>query len=367
MAGLGQFGKKMINTKNLPNFYKGKKVLVTGHTGFKGAWLVEILTHWGAKVTGIALPPHTEPNLYTVLNLKKRIKNYICDIRDFEKIEEIFKKEKPEIVFHLAAQAIVKLSYEDPLRTISSNVLGTANILHAIDHTKSVKSAVIITSDKAYENVEWIHPYREIDRLGGRDPYSASKSAADIIAQSYIKSFLSHEDSPLVAIARAGNVIGGGDWSPNRIVPDIVRSVYHEKKPLITRMPNAIRPWQFVFEPLSGYLLLGKKLYEGDTSKVTEWNFGPNDGNFVTVETIIKHGIDIMKKGSYKVEPDPNMHEAGLLKLDISKARALLDWHPKFNLLETMENTFGWYKTYYEKGNKVIKYSEKQIEDFFKK
>lgn len=355
----------MSTNENLSEFFKNKKVLVTGHTGFKGAWLAEILTLWGAKVTGVALEPHTEPNLFNILHLKDKIHNYFQDIRDQAELQKIFDKEKPEIVIHLAAQAIVKISYEDPLRTYSTNVLGTANILQTVRNTKSVKSAVIITSDKAYENKEWVYPYRETDVLGGQDPYSASKAAADIIAQSFIESFLSEKDSPSVAVARAGNVIGGGDWSPYRIIPDVIRAIYKRNEAVIVRSPQSIRPWQFVLEPLSGYLLLAKKLYEGDKSLVTTWNFGPSDENFVPVLDLVKTGVKIFGRGTYKIIPDKSFHESNLLKLDISKARSLLNWRPTFNLKQTFEYTFGWYRNYYEKIESPEIFTDHQISNFF--
>lgn len=351
----------------LSNFFKGKKVLVTGHTGFKGSWLAETLHLWGAKVTGISLEPNTEPSLFTILNLEEKINNYFADIRDQKKLHEIFEKEKPEIVFHLAAQAIVKVSFAEPLRTVETNVIGTANVLQTIRETKSVKSAVIITSDKVYRNDEHVYPYREIDYLGGIDPYSASKAAADIFAQSFIKCFLSEPDSPLTAITRAGNVIGGGDWSPNRIVADTVRSIFDKDETLIMRSPDSIRPWQFVLEPLSGYLLLAKKLYEGDKEVATTWNFGPNDENFVTVKELVEAAIGILDKGKYEVVPDTSFHESRLLKLDISKAKTHLGWKPKLNLEETFEYTFGWYKNFYNKVEPPEIYTDHQIIKFFNK
>lgn len=350
---------------DLQTFFKGKKVLITGHTGFKGAWLTKILMMWGAKVSAISLDPHTEPNLFDVLKLKKGISHHIVDVCDYEAVKKVFDFEQPEIVFHLAAQAIVKASYDDPLRTYHVNTMGSANVLEAINTTKSVKSAVMITSDKAYENREWVYPYRETDRLGGIDPYSASKAAADIINQSFIACFLNKEDSPLVAIARAGNVIGGGDWSPNRLIPDVVRAIYEEKKPVITRNPQAIRPWQFVLEPLSGYLLLAKLLFEGNKAFVSQWNFGPNDENFIPVIELIKRGTDILGKGSYEIDENSGFHESRFLKLDISKAKTDLNWHPRLGVKETLEFTYNWYKNYYEKIEDPIEYTEKQIEDFF--
>jgi len=365
-ADLGQFGRRTNNMfEDLPNFFKDKKVLVTGHTGFKGAWLAEVLVRWGAQVTGVSLEPSTKPNLFIELGLENKINNYFADIRDQAKLQNIFDKEKPEIVFHLAAQAIVKVSYDEPLRTYETNVMGTANILETIRQSKSVKSAVIITSDKVYKNVEWVHPYREIDVLGGDDPYSASKGAADIIAQSFIKSFLSEEDSTPVAITRAGNVIGGGDWSPNRIVPDIVRAIHEKQETLLVRSPASIRPWQFVLEPLSGYLLLAKKMFEGDKSLVTTWNFGPQDENFVPVLNLVEEGLKIFAKGEYKIVTEKSFHEAKLLKLDISKARSLLGWKPKLNLKQTLDYTFEWYKNFYMKKELIEEFTDHQILEFF--
>jgi CDP-glucose 4,6-dehydratase len=359
-------GKKLItSSSSLAGFFKGKKVLITGHTGFKGSWLAEILCQWGADVVGLALPPHTQPSMYEVLQLDQKVKTYTVDIRDFEKVLDVFHKEKPEIVFHLAAQAIVKLSYDDPLKTYSTNVLGTANVLQAIRQTSSIKSAVIITSDKAYKNVEWVYPYRETDVLGGHDPYSASKSSADIVVQSFIYSFFSEQKPPFIAITRAGNVIGGGDWSPNRIIPDIIRAVYSQKKPVIIRSPNAIRPWQFVLEPLSGYLMLAQKLYEGESRFMSEWNFGPSDENFVPVLSLMENGVKILGKGTFKIVPDKELKEATLLKLDISKAKSLLGWHPALNFSQTMEFTFSWYKCFYEQPKKISQFTRQQIVNFF--
>lgn len=362
---MGCLGKVKIKMNELETFFKGKKVLITGHTGFKGAWLTKILTMWGAKISAISLAPHTDPNLFDVLKLKDNIHHYLMDVTNYEEVKKIFDKEQPEIVIHLAAQAIVKVSYDDPLRTYFVNIIGSANILQAVNNCKSVKSAVMITSDKAYENKEWVYPYRETDRLGGIDPYSASKAAADIVNQSFIASFLNKKDSPLVAITRAGNVIGGGDWSPNRLIPDVVRAIYEDKKAVVTRNPQSIRPWQYVLEPLSGYLLLAKLLYEGNKAFVTSWNFGPNDENFIPVIELIKRGIDILGKGSYEIDENSNFHESNFLKLDISKAKTDLNWHPKLGIKETLEFTYNWYKNYYEKLESPVKYTEQQIDEYF--
>ena len=354
----------------MKDFYKGKKVLITGHTGFKGSWLSQILLLSGAKVIGVSLPPDTEPNLFEVLHLKKTIKNYFADIRNVQKLKEIFKKEKPDIVFHLAAQPIVRKSYDDPLGTIATNVEGTANVLETIRETKEVKAAVIITTDKVYDNKEWHHAYRENDPLGGYDPYSASKAAADIIANCYIQSFFNPKDfkkkhHSLIAIARAGNVIGGGDWAEYRLIPDIVRAIYEKKKKIESRNPDAVRPWQHVMEPLSGYMMLAKGLYEGKSDLSGAWNFGPNNESFVSVRELIDEAIRILNDGTHKTKPDHSKHEAALLKLDINKAHALLKWKPKLNFKENLDLTFLWYKHYYEKSEDIVEFTNKQITNFF--
>src|SRR3989344_5094562 len=250
-------------------FYRKKKVLITGHTGFKGSWLSRILLSWGAEIVGIALPPATNPSLFKILNLKNQLKHYEIDIRDQKKVNKIFLDEKPEIVFHLAAQPIVRISYDDPVYTHATNILGTAHVLECIRESESVRSAVIVTTDKVYRNDGRREPYRETDQLAGFDPYSASKAAADIVAQSYIHSFFNPHDygrhhRTLIGIARAGNVIGGGDWSRDRLIPDIVRMIFDDRQgKIILRNPRAERPWQHVLEPLFGYLLLARELYGG--------------------------------------------------------------------------------------------------------
>lgn len=355
------------------DFYKNKKILITGHSGFKGSWLTQILLNMGANIIGISLPPETSPNLFEALKLdaNEKVKNYFADIRDYEKMKKIFSEEKPEIVFHLAAQAIVRSSYDNPLQTITTNVEGTANILQAIKEVGGVKSAVIITTDKVYENKEWHHAYRENDSLGGYDPYSASKAAADIVTNSYIQSFFNPKDfkekhNTLVAISRAGNVVGGGDWAEYRLIPDIIRSIYEKKEKIESRNPQAVRPWQHVVEPLSGYLMLAKGLYEGKTDLSGAWNFGPNNESFVTVQVLIDEAISILKKGIHETKPDTSKHEASLLKLDINKANSLLSWRPKMTFKDTLNATFKWYKNYYEKTEDVVEFTNKQINEFFK-
>ncbi len=352
-------------------FFKNKKIIITGHTGFKGSWLTQILLNFGADVVGISLPPNTSPSLFEVLKIKNKIKNNFIDVRDFDAVKKVFSDEKPQIVFHLAAQPIVRVSYDEPLKTISTNILGTANILNAIKETKSVKSAVIITTDKVYEDKDWLYPYRENDSLGGYDPYSASKAAADIIANCYIKSFFNPKDfktkhNTLIAVARAGNVIGGGDWAPYRLVPDIIRSIYEKKEVIEIRSPDAIRPWEHVLEPLSGYLMLAKVLYEEKKEFSGAWNFGPNDDSFMTVQRLVTEAIKILKKGVLKVKLDLLKHETNILKLDISKVKTLLGWKPTLNFQQNLDFTFNWYKNYYGKSEDVVKFTNQQIKIFFK-
>lgn len=353
----------------MKNFYLGKKILITGHTGFKGAWLTQILLNWGADIVGVSLPPNTSPNLFSTLSLENKVRNYFADIIDYRVVKGILDSEKPDIVFHLAAQPIVRLSYDNPLETYRSNVVGTANILQAVKEVGGVKAAVIITTDKVYENKEWIYPYREFDALGGYDPYSASKAAADIVTNSYIQSFFNVnkyqiDHHTLVGIARAGNVIGGGDWAPDRLIPDIIRSIFERNVPVVIRSPKAIRPWQHVLESLNGYLQLAQGLFEGRQELVGAWNFGPEEESFVNVETMLKYGIEACGQGSFEIEEDTVKHEAKLLKLDICKAKEVLGWRPKIGLLDNVKMTFEWYKYFYVKED-IIQFTQKQIDDYF--
>lgn len=355
--------------ENLRRFYKNKKILITGHTGFKGSWLTQILLNFGAKVSGIALRPNTKPSLFRILKLEKKIRNNFCDVRNFKKISEIIKREKPEIVFHLAAQPLVRDSYDDPLYTFETNIIGTANILQAIKETNTVKAATIITTDKVYKNKESGRPFKEDDKLGGYDPYSSSKAAAEIIIDSYIKSFFNPKDynrkhKTLIASARAGNVIGGGDWCKDRITTDIIRAIFEKNEEIIIRSPQAIRPWLYVLEPLYGYLLLAKKLYSGKKEFVGSWNFGPKETNYLTVEQLTKVAIKILGKGSYKIKLDSKKHEATVLKLNNNKAKKLLDWQPKLKIDKILQDTFIWYKSFYNNED-MIKLTNNQITSFF--
>lgn len=355
----------------IDNLFRDKTILISGHTGFKGAWLSHILLHSGAHVVGVSLPPHTEPNAFTVLGIERQCKNYFFDIRDGERVKQVVRQEKPDIIFHLAAQPLVRASYDDPLTTYSTNVMGTANVLQAVRETPTVRSVVVITTDKVYENKEWVYPYREVDPLGGYDPYSASKAAADMVAMSYHQSFFNPAEygvkhRTLIAIARAGNVIGGGDWAVDRLIPDIVRAVWAEDGRVALRHPRSIRPWQHVFEPLWGYLLLAQGLWAGRVEYTGAWNFGPAPAGVVSVEIIASAMLKHLGKGKIVVEDDGNMkHEGGLLQLDSTKARSVLEWQPVLSFAETVAWTIDWYRTCYERPEEIMNLSSKQIETFF--
>lgn len=355
---------------DLAKFYKDKKVLVTGHTGFKGAWLSEILLHFGAEVCGYSLEPNTTPNLFTVLGLEKNVDHNIGDIRKIEALNEVVQRFKPDILFHLAAQPIVRDSYDDPIYTYETNVIGTANVLESIRMNK-IKAGVIITTDKVYKNIEQDIAYKEDDALGGHDPYSNSKACADLLVTSYIKSFFDPKDhgskhTTAVASARAGNVIGGGDWAKDRLIPDAMRAFLLDNVDLTIRKPNAIRPWQHVFEPLHGYLLLGQKLFDGDITTIGSWNFGPLDDDMQSVENVLGLVVAHLAKGKYIVQEDDSKHEATNLKLDSSKAIRLLGWKPRMNLKQAVEATCDWYAEFYSRPKSVKALSDKQIEDYFR-
>ncbi len=347
------------------NIYKDKKVLITGHTGFKGSWLSLWLKNLGAKVLGYSLNPPTKPNHYELLNLD--INSVIGDIRDRDKLFSVVKDFKPDIVFHLAAQPLVRYSYKNPLETLETNIIGTANIFEACKKIDTVKAIVNITSDKCYENKEWVWGYRETDPMGGYDPYSASKGCAELITSSYRNSFFNPKEygkkhNTLLASARAGNVIGGGDWSIDRLIPDIVKATAKNEEVLI-RNPKAIRPWQHVLEPLSGYLLLGQKLLEGLIDFADGWNFGPDDSSIIEVEKIIQLSRKHWNSIRYKINTGENLHEAKLLKLDCSKAHYYLKWKPIWNIEKTIEKTIKWYKTFYEK-KEILTYED--FEEYIK-
>ncbi|PRM92002.1 CDP-glucose 4,6-dehydratase [Arcobacter cryaerophilus gv. occultus] len=332
--------------------YKDKTVLVTGHTGFKGSWLCFWLKQMGANVIGYALEAPTTPNHIEILNLD--ITSIKGNIKDLEHLNTVFQTYKPDIVFHLAAQALVKYSYENPIETYETNVMGTLKVFEAC-RKNNVKAIVNITSDKAYENKEWIWGYKEIDPMGGYDPYSSSKGCADILASSYRNSYFNPKDykkthNTLIATCRAGNVIGGGDWAKDRLITDIMISVSIGKKVSI-RNPKATRPWQHVLEPLSGYLQIGQKLLEEKVEFSEAWNFGPSDEGSITVEEVVQNVKKHWDKIDYEINSDPNqLHEANLLKLDCTKANTILKWNSVWNNSTTIEKTVNWYKDFYENG-----------------
>jgi len=340
--------------------YKDKTVLVTGHTGFKGSWLVYWLKQMGAKVIGYSLEAPTTPNHIGLLDLN--IVSTIGDIRDLDKLNKTFETNMPDIVFHLAAQPLVRLSYEDPVETYETNVMGTLKVFEAC-RKNSVKAIVNITSDKAYENREWVWGYRESDKIGGYDPYSSSKGCADILATSYRNSYFNTKEykkthNTLLASCRAGNVIGGGDWAKDRLMTDIMLCVSQNKKVSI-RNPYATRPWQHVLEPLSGYLHVGQKLLEEKVEFADAWNFGPSDDENITVEEVVKNVKKYWDKIEYEINSDINqLHEANFLKLDCSKAHILLKWKNVWDSKMSFEKTVKWYKLYYE-NNQVL-----TIQDF---
>tara|TARA_B100000745_G_scaffold273961_1_gene202668 strand:- start:8856 stop:9947 length:1092 start_codon:yes stop_codon:yes gene_type:complete len=359
-----------VNTKELKNFYKGKTVLITGHTGFKGSWLSHTLLEFGAKVIGVSLAPNTPNDIFVVTNLEEKVKHYEFDIRDDEAVRKLMKEEMPDVVFHLAAQPLVRRSYSEPLLTVTTNVIGTANVLEAIRFTPSVRSVVVITTDKVYKDEDSIEGYKEDDKLGGYDPYSGSKAAADIITQAYTKSFFNIKDygnkhQTLVAIARAGNVIGGGDWSEDRLVPSIMHEVLNGDGKIVLRAPKAVRPWEHVLEPISGYLLLGMQLGQGEASVSDAWNFGPDKASWLTVEDVAKHLCTLLGKGTIKILADKDKHETNLLTLDTAKANHDLGWVSQWDSDRTLKETSRWYTAVNEDRNSASKVTKEQIAEYF--
>ena len=328
------------------NIYKGKTVLVTGDTGFKGSWLAVWLLNLGADVVGYAPRPKSSMDNYAICSLDDKITHINGDVRNHRKLLNAFSEHNPEIVFHLAAQASVLYSYKHPLYTYSTNVMGTVNLFEAVRSTPSVKAAIIITSDKCYENQEWVYGYREIDPLGGKDPYSASKGAAEIITSSYLRSFFSQDGTANIASARAGNVIGGGDWMENRIIPDCMRALM-SNKPVVVRNPESVRPWQHVLEPLSGYLTLGSLLYTEGKKYSGAWNFGTLSKNMVSVKRLVEETVKQWGRGTYVIDTGTKncpKCEAHLLHLDISKAVNELGWHPVFDFKQAVKFTIEEYR-----------------------
>jgi len=345
------------------DFWDGKKVLITGHTGFKGSWLSRWLVSLGADLYGFALEPETEPALFNQLQLEKRIQQKIGDIRDPKLISEYVSEVKPDIIIHMAAQPLVRRSYNEPVYTWQTNVMGTLNLLESIREATKTCAVVVVTTDKVYENKEWNYAYREVDRLGGYDPYSSSKAATELAVNSWRESFFKEKSHIRIATARAGNVIGGGDYAEDRILPDIARAL-HQGRPIEVRNPSAVRPWQHVLEPLSGYLKLAETLYERDDVKFqSAFNFGPLLSNSDTVEKLVEESIKIWS-GTWKDVSDPNaLHETTLLNVSIDKAFTLLNWKPKWDMNYCLKQTIEWYKEQYS-GVDPDKLTLNQIEEY---
>ena len=348
------------------DIYKGKTVLVTGDTGFKGDWLSIWLSELGAKVIGYSLQPPTKPSMFEATGLSRKHTHVMGDIRNEKHLFSVFKKYQPEIVFHLAAQPIVRRSYKEPRLTYETNVMGTVNLLEAVRKTGCTKIAMVITSDKCYENRECKLGYKETDQLGGRDPYSSSKACAELVVAAYRSSFFEpSSDSSVVATAsvRAGNVIGGGDWGEDRLVPDCIRALSAGKEILI-RSPAAVRPWQHVLEPLAGYLLLGSRLHANQARFATAWNFGPSEEENFTVEEIVQKVIAYWGNGTYNSKsPSKGFKEACLLRLDCRKAHEILGWNPTYSTDEALKETVAWYKKFYQGEDplKLYDYTVEQI------
>jgi CDP-glucose 4,6-dehydratase len=355
--------------EELSKIYRGKKIFLTGHTGFKGAWLLKILSILGCEVKGFALEPQNKNDLYNLINGNNLCDSLISDLRNKESLESAILTFEPDFIFHLAAQPLVRHSYEFPLETFEVNVNGTANLLNSARKLPNKCTIILITTDKVYYNNEWMYPYRENDRLGGYDPYSASKACCELLIDSFRNSFFHldkfEQHKKGIAVARAGNVIGGGDWSKDRLIPDIINAL-NENRNVLLRNPKSVRPWQFVLEPLIGYLILGTKLYLEPIKFSSAYNFGPNSNDVLTVEAMVEKAISIYGNGKYEVEDQRNQpHEAGLLKLDISKANDELKWFPKYNSEDAIKNTINWYKIYKDNISKIDEFTEMQIREYF--
>ncbi len=350
------------------SFWKGKRVLITGHTGFKGSWLCLLLHHLGADIYGYALEPPTIPSLFEQAKINELVSSTIKDIRDYASLLDTIKRVQPEIVIHMAAQPLVRESYKNPIDTYSTNVMGTVHLLEACRQTGSAKSIVNVTTDKCYENREWHWGYRENEPMGGYDPYSNSKGCSELVTAAYrssyfnVKEYKSH--GVALASARAGNVIGGGDWAGDRLIPDFIRAISKGEEVMI-RSPFAIRPWQHVLEPLTGYLVLAEKLYTEGAKFSEGWNFGPDDNDVRNVEWVIKTICSIWGGGAYyHIDTHPQPHEANYLKLDCSKSRAELDWFPRWDLLTTLKSIVEWNKAWLG-NNDIRKITEEQINRYY--
>lgn len=357
-----------LNRSRKMSKLKNKRIFLTGHTGFKGSWMLAILKQLGAEVMGYSLIPNTNPSLFEVIQGADLCRSVIGDIRNAEYLHKCMTDFQPDVVFHLAAQPIVRTSYRIPAETFEVNAIGTANVLDGIRLLKKPCVGVMITTDKIYQNNETGQAYKETDPFGGYDPYSASKACAELVIDSYRKSFFNPDNYDMhhkaIASARAGNVIGGGDWAADRLVPDIVRAL-SKNETIQIRNPKAVRPWQHVLEPLSGYILLAERLMEDPVRYAEGFNFGPNPKDTLTVEEMTEMAVKIWGKGNFDflhLENQP--HEAGLLSLDITKAHDVLGWSPRWTAQQALEQTLEWYKTYYEEPNEMLQATYKQIESY---
>lgn len=349
------------------DFWNGKRVFITGHTGFKGGWLALWLQSVGAYVSGYSLPVPTLPNLFEVGRVAEGMHSHLGDVRDLPGLLTVLKEEQPEVVFHLAAQPLVRYSYREPAETYATNVMGTVNLLEATRLTPSVRAVVIVTSDKCYENHEWVWGYRETDSLGGHDPYSNSKGCAELVTAAYRSSFFSPSEYSkhrvAVATARAGNVIGGGDWAEDRLVPDIVRA-FSGRQPVVIRNPAAVRPWQHVLEPLAGYVALAEKLVTQGPAWGEAWNFGPAESDAKPVQWIVERMCETWGSGAaWEIDPKAHPHEAHYLRLDITKAECRLGWRPRWNLESGLRKTVEWYQAY-QNGWDMRAITQAQIDDY---
>jgi len=352
--------------ENLSSFYKNRKILVTGATGFKGSWLCSWLLKLGSKVYGTGFSPNKNRNLFYSLNLHKKINLSLFDIRDFDKINNLIKKNKPEIIFHLAAQPLVYDSYLRPMYTLDVNFRGTLNILEGAKRSKSVKSIICVTTDKVYENTKGNKNFKETDRLGGKDPYSLSKASAELVVKSYKEIFKTIKKNCYISSARAGNVIGGGDWSDNRLVPDCIKSI-KSNKIIIIRNPDHIRPWQHVLEPLKGYLLLAKKQIINPKKFSGDWNFGPETNYKITVLNVVKLIINFWGKGKFKIKKKIKFEEHKNLSLNINKAKKILKWKATYSSKGGIHETIRWYFDVIKKEKSPSKATDVQIDEYMKK
>lgn len=359
---------KVVKKTLFDDFYNGRRVLITGHTGFKGSWLSILLSWLGAEVHGYALKPNTIPNLYELANVDQLVSSTIGDIRNYELLLKTIYRVQPEVIIHMAAQPLVRESYKNPRETYEINVMGTVNLLEAVRHVGGIRAVLNVTTDKCYENKEWYWGYREDEPMGGYDPYSNSKGCSELVTSSFRSSFFNPKEYQIhgvaLASARAGNVIGGGDWAEDRLIPDFIRAIMQGEK-LIIRSPYAIRPWQHVLEPLTGYLALCEKLYTRGPAFAEGWNFGPDDNDAKNVEWVTKTICDIWGDGaSYRIDNEIKLHEATYLKLDCSKAKTLLGWYPRWNIETAIKSIVDWNKAFLKNAD-MRQVSIGQIEKYY--